>query len=78
KGEMAEILMKHTTVKNRALYDRLTFSYADPDAAISIDGVQDMASYYSRAGGTKPVDVRTLVDDRFRQAALKRLGPYQK
>ncbi|MSQ50629.1 MAG: ABC transporter substrate-binding protein [Betaproteobacteria bacterium] len=78
KGEIADILIKYTPVKSRPLYDQIAYSYADPDAAISIDGMQDMASYYARVTGGKPVEARTLVDERYRLAALKRLGPYQK
>lgn len=78
RGEIADILIKYTPVKSRPLYDKLAFSYSDPDAAISVDGMQDMAGYFARSTGTKPVDARTLVDERFRLAAVKRLGPYQK
>ena len=77
KGEIADILIKHTAVKARPLYDRIAFSYADPDASISIDGMQDMANYFTANGGGKPLDVRTLVDQRFREAAVKKLGPYK-
>lgn len=78
KGEIADILIKYTPVKNRALYDQITYSYADPDAAISVDGMQDMASYFTRTTGGKPVEARSLVDERFRLAAVKRLGAYQR
>jgi NitT/TauT family transport system substrate-binding protein len=77
KNEIAEILIKHTPVKARALYDQIAFSYSDPDAVISIDGMQDMANYFARSTGGKPVDVRTLVEERFRLAAVKRVGPYK-
>ena len=69
--------MKYTPVKNRALYDQIAYSYSDPDASISIDGMQDMANYFAKNGGNKPIDVRTIVDERFRLAASKRLGPYK-
>jgi hypothetical protein len=36
-----------------------------------------MANYYAKAGGSKPIDAKTLVDERFRLAALKRVGPYK-
>ncbi|MFM9971684.1 MAG: ABC transporter substrate-binding protein [Burkholderiales bacterium] len=78
KGEIAEILMKYTPVKNRALYDQIAFSYSDPDAVVSVDGMQDMAGHFARTTGAKPIDARTMVDERFRLAAVKRLGPYQK
>ena len=76
RSEMAEILMKYTPVKNRALYDRIVFAYADPDAGIDMAGLQDMANYYTGVLGSKPVDAKTLVDASFAQNALKRLGPY--
>jgi len=76
RGEMAEILMKYTPVKNRALYDRIVFAYADPDAEVDMAGLQDMATYYASVMGSKPVDAKTLVDASFAQSALKRLGAY--
>jgi NitT/TauT family transport system substrate-binding protein len=77
KDEIAQILIKHTPVKARPLYDQIAFSYSDPDAVISVDGMQDMANYFARASGGKPIDARTLVDERFRLAAVKRVGPYK-
>jgi len=76
RGEMAEILVKYTPVKNRALYDRIVFAYAAPDAGIDMTGLQDMANYYASVLGSKPVDAKTLVDAGFAQNALKRLGAY--
>ena len=78
KAELAPILMKYTPVKDRGLYDRIAWAYADPDAAIDMAGLQDMATYYATHAGPNAGDVKTLVEDRFRQAALKRLGPYKK
>jgi len=77
RDEIAQILIKHTPVKSRPLYDQIALSYVDPDAAIGIDGMQDMANYYAKAGGIKPMDAKTLVDERFRLGALKRVGPYK-
>ena len=78
KAELAPILMKYTPVKDRSLYDRIAWAYADPDATIDLAGLQDMATYYATHGGHNAGDAKTLVDDRFRQAALKKLGPYKK
>jgi len=77
KAEIAEILIRHTSVKARPLYDRIAFAYADPDAAISLEGMQDMANYFAANGGGKPIDVHAIVDERPRLAAVKRLGPYK-
>ena len=78
KAELAPILMKYTPVKDRSLYDRIAWAYVDPDATINLAGLQDMATYYATHGGPNAGDAKTLVDDRFRQAALKKLGPYKK
>jgi NitT/TauT family transport system substrate-binding protein len=77
RGEMAEILMKHTPVKNRELYDKIVFAYAEPNGAVNIEGLQDMANYFASYSGGNPVDVKTLVDGSFQQSALKRIGSYQ-
>jgi len=74
RSEVARILMKYTPVKDRSLYDRLTFAYAPPDAAITMAGLQDMANYYASHGGPNAGDVHSLVDDHFREAALAKLG----
>lgn len=75
RNEIATILMKYTPVKDRSLYDRLTFAYAPRDGAITMAGLRDMAAYYAKNGGPDVGDVSKIVDDRFREAALKRIGP---
>jgi NitT/TauT family transport system substrate-binding protein len=77
RDKVAEILIKYTPVKDRALYDRIAFAYAPPNAEITVPALQDIADYYGANGGPKAGDVAKLIDDRFRQAALKRLGPAQ-
>jgi NitT/TauT family transport system substrate-binding protein len=78
KADLAPILMKYTPVKDRALYDRIAWAYADPDATINMADLQDMVTYYAKHDGPNAGDAKSLVEDRFRQAALKRLGPYKK
>jgi NitT/TauT family transport system substrate-binding protein len=77
KNEIAPILMKYTPLKDRSIYDRIAFSYSPPDGEISVSGLQDMANYYATHNGPKGGDPATLVDDRFRQAALKKVGLYK-
>lgn len=78
KAEIAPILMKYTPLKDRSIYDRITFSYAPPDAEISVPGLEAMSTYYATHGGPNTGDVSKLIDDRFQKAALKRLGPFKK
>jgi NitT/TauT family transport system substrate-binding protein len=78
RDEIAAILTKYTPVKNRELYDRITFPYAPPDGAITMSGLADMAKYFASHGGSDVGDVKKIVDDRFRAAAVAKLGPESK
>jgi NitT/TauT family transport system substrate-binding protein len=77
KDDIISILIKHTTVKDRSLYDRMGMSYIDPDGAIGLSHVRAVLDYYQAAGVIQRTEVDSVVDDRFRQAALKKLGPYK-
>ncbi|HXQ53896.1 MAG TPA: ABC transporter substrate-binding protein [Stellaceae bacterium] len=74
KGKAADILIKYTPVKDRGLYDKITWAYAPPNGDISVSGLQDMANYFASHAGPNAGDVHKLLDDRFREAALAKLG----
>jgi NitT/TauT family transport system substrate-binding protein len=77
-GELLQILTKHTSVKDPAMYERMGSGYVDPDLAIDMGDIAAQAAYYARHGLLPAgVDVARLEDRSFRQAAVARLGPYQ-
>lgn len=77
KADVIDILIKHTSVKDRSLYDRMGMSHIDPDGVINLKYIRAVLDYYQAAGVIQRTEVDGLVDDRFRQAALKKLGPYK-
>ncbi|HEY7067688.1 MAG TPA: ABC transporter substrate-binding protein [Chloroflexota bacterium] len=78
RAEIVQVLTKHTSVKDPAIYDRMGLSYIDPDGTLNVANLIDQQAFYTEFGAIpNPVDVTTLVDNRFRDAALQRLGPYQ-
>jgi NitT/TauT family transport system substrate-binding protein len=78
RAEIVQMLTKHTSVKDPAIYDRMGMSYIDPDGTLNVANLIDQQTFYTEFGAiANPVDVTTLVDNRFRDAALQRLGPYQ-
>lgn len=78
RADIVQILTKHTAVKDPALYDRMGLSYIDPDGALNLASLADQVAFYHDFGAIpSPVDVSSLVDNRFREAALQRLGPYR-
>jgi NitT/TauT family transport system substrate-binding protein len=76
RGEAVQALVKHTSVKDAPLYDRIGLGALDPDGALNMASLADQAAFYVGYGSIPtPVDVATLVDHRFREAAVARLGP---
>ena len=78
RAEIIQVLTKHTAVKDPAIYDRMGLSYIDPDGTLNLASLIDQQAFYTDFGAiNNPLDVNTVVDGRFREAALQRLGPYQ-
>lgn len=79
RDEIVQILVKHTTVKDAALYDRMGKGYVDPDGAIDMADIAAQTAFYTQEGFVQgPADVPAMEDRSFREAALARLGPYQR
>jgi NitT/TauT family transport system substrate-binding protein len=78
RAEVVQILANSTTVKDAALYDRMGMSGIDPDGEVNMASLADQAAYYAEQGVMPAgVDLRPLIDERFREVALQRLGPYR-
>jgi NitT/TauT family transport system substrate-binding protein len=78
RADVVRILTEHTTVKDPALYDRIGMSTIDPDGGLNVASIADQAAWYAEHGMLQGgFDVTTLIDTRFRDAALARLGPYR-
>jgi NitT/TauT family transport system substrate-binding protein len=75
RAEVVDILTRYTRLKDKTMYDRIQWSYMDPNAEISIAGLQDQASWYRKQGTLdRDVDVRAMIDRRFLDTALATLG----
>ena len=72
---MVDILAKYTTLKAKPLYDRIEWSYMDPNAQPSVASLEDQEKWYEGRGQIdKPVDVAAMIDTRFLDDALAKLG----
>jgi NitT/TauT family transport system substrate-binding protein len=77
RAEIIQTLTKHTSVKDAAMYDRMGLSYIDPNGTLNLANLTDQEAFYAEFGAiSSRVDVQTVVDNRFREGALQRLGPY--
>jgi NitT/TauT family transport system substrate-binding protein len=75
RPHVVDILVKHTALKDKALYDRIQWSYMDPNAEMSLASLRDQQAWYAKRGAIeKPVVVETMLDNSFRDYALGKLG----
>ena len=78
RAAVIETLIRHTPLKDRALYDRVISPGMAPDGYIDADALQNDIGWYVQRGSVQPgLDVRSLVDSQFADYAVQRLGRYQ-
>jgi ABC-type nitrate/sulfonate/bicarbonate transport system substrate-binding protein len=80
RGDVAQILAKHTTVKDVALFDRLIPAGLEPNGRLNVQGIRDDLALYNQEGcASGPLaDVERVVDESFVQYAVSVLGPYER
>jgi NitT/TauT family transport system substrate-binding protein len=77
REEAIPIFMKHTPVKDRALFDRMVFQGIDPDGRVNRESLEHDQAYFVASGRRQsPLDVSRLVDASFAVYAVQQLGPY--
>ncbi len=78
RGEVAQILAKHTAVKDLSLYDRMYPAGLDTDGRLNVQGIRDDIVLFARLGCItgEVADVSQVVDESFANYAVSILGPY--
>jgi NitT/TauT family transport system substrate-binding protein len=77
REQVIAILMEHTTLKDRALYDRISYAWLDPDGRVVMDSIADDLSWYVDHGYVRErLDVARVVDSSFAERAVAQLGPF--
>ena len=79
RAEIVQILAKHTTVKDLALYDKMRPAGLDPDGRLNVQSIRDDLGAFGRLGciTSELADVNRVVDESFVQNAVSVLGLYQ-
>lgn len=75
RAEVIDICIKYTSLKDKAMYEKMQWSYMDPNGEISIDGLRDQQDWYVKNGfvSTK-ANIEGMVDRRFLDYALEKIG----
>jgi NitT/TauT family transport system substrate-binding protein len=75
RAEVVDICSKYTSLKDKAMYDKIQWSYMDPNAEISFEGLRDQQDWYARQGYVaQKSNLEGVVDWRFQRYALEKLG----
>jgi NitT/TauT family transport system substrate-binding protein len=79
RAEIADILARNTTVKDLALYEKMTPAGLNPDGQLNVAGIRDDLVVFRRLGcvTSELADVDQVVDESFVRYAVGVLGPYQ-
>lgn len=78
KEALIAILIKTTSLKDRALYDKIVLGGLDPNGSVVASDLVAQQDWYIQYGYQKTkVDMAKVVDNQFVQYALGRLGNYQ-
>ena len=75
RAEVVDICIKYTSLKDKAMYDKMQWSYMDPNGEISFDGLRDQQEWYVKNGfvATK-ASIDGMIDRRFLDYALEKIG----
>ena len=78
RPEVIDILIKHTRIKDRALFDKMEWLFIDPNGEIAKDSVIDQQEWYHK-NGLVPVkaDIDAAIDTSFAKYAVEQLGYYK-
>jgi NitT/TauT family transport system substrate-binding protein len=75
RAEVVKICAKYTSLTDAAMYDKIQWSYMDPNAEISVEGLRDQQDWYAKQGFVpRKSSIDGMIDRRFLDYALQKLG----
>jgi NitT/TauT family transport system substrate-binding protein len=78
RADVVQALIKHTTVKDPALYERMEMPGLNPDGEVNVDSLREDYEFWLANGYQEErVTVTDLVDLSFVRHAVQQLGPYR-
>ena len=78
RAEVIDILVKHTRLKDKALYERTRWDYPDPNGVILKDSLRDQQDWHAQQGSVpKKADIDAIVDEQYVRRAVQKLGVHK-
>jgi len=78
RDEVIDVLIKHTRLKDKALYERMRWNYPDPNGVIVKESLRDQQEWHAKEGSVpKKVDIDAIVDEQYVRRAVQKLGVHK-
>jgi NitT/TauT family transport system substrate-binding protein len=78
QDSVIEVLVKETTLKDPAVYRRISYGWTDPNGVLRRASIENDAQLFYELGLLRePVDLSQAFDDQYRRAAIQLVGEYQ-
>jgi NitT/TauT family transport system substrate-binding protein len=75
RQDVIDILARHTTLKDKALLDRIQWSYIDPNGDAVVESLRDQVDWFAKQGElADAVDLNKMVDKRYLDFVHEKLG----
>ena len=75
RAEVIDILARHTSLKDKQLYDRIQWSYMDPNGELVMDSLRDQVDWFAAHGDlAEPVALDKMVDRSYLDYVQQKLG----
>lgn len=75
RKHVIDVLMKYTSLKDPAQYDKIQWEYVDPNIQFNVESMQDQEDWYAAQGAvTRKVPIESMIDRRFVDYAVGKLG----
>ncbi len=79
RKEVVATLVKYGRLKDSALYDKIQWGYVDPNGEFDIKSLRDQQDWHASNGSVpKKVDIDAMIDHRYLDYALQKLGKVSK
>ncbi len=76
--QVIAIMMKDTSLKDRAMYDKMRMTYTDPNGNVDVTSAQMVVDYMKKMGYYKGnLNAKDLIDPQFAEYAVQKLGQYK-
>lgn len=78
KVEVVSVLVKNTTMKDPAMYDKVNMTYINPNGRVDIQSMKMTLDYFKKMGYyTGKLGIEDIIDNQFADYAVSKLGKYQ-